>query len=155
MTTAMPETQIDWSKGLPLAAGPYFMGLYQPSPETTGFWEGVAAGELRLKQCKDCGKLWHPKRIVCTGCGSTNLDWKKAAGTGEVYSFSEVHHAPTPAFVNSVPYALGIVRLDEGVHLFTRFFAAPDTLKIGAQARVDFRVLELGQKMPVFLIGAT
>jgi uncharacterized protein len=154
MSTGMPETQIDWSNGLPLAAGPYFMGLYQPSPETVGFWEGVAVDELRVKHCKDCGKLWHPKRIVCTDCGSSNLDWKTAKGTGEIYSFSEVHHAPTPAFVKSVPYALGIIRLDEGVHLFTRFFAEPGSLKIGARARLNFRVLELGQKMPVFLVGA-
>lgn len=153
MSASMPDTQIDWSKGLPLAAGPYFMGLYQPSPETVGFWQGVAADELRLKKCGDCGKLWHPKRIVCTDCRSTNLDWKKSAGTGQVYSFSEIHHAPTPAFSSSVPYALGLVRLDEGVYLFTRFFAGPGTLAIGARARVDFRVLELGQKMPVFLIG--
>ena len=155
MTDAMPQTQIDWSKGLPLTAGPYFMGLYQPSPETVGFWQGVAAGELRLKLCRDCGKLWHPKRIVCTACGSSDLDWQKALGTGEIYSFSEVHRPPTPAFADSVPYALGIVRLDEGVHLFTRFFAVPGTLAIGARARVDFRLLELGQKMPVFLVDKT
>ena len=154
MTVAMPDTQIDWSKGVPLMAGPYFVGLYQPSPETVGFWQGVAANELRIKHCRDCGRLWHPKRIVCTECGSSNLDWRQAAGTGEVYSFTVVHRAPTPAFAGSVPYSLGLVRLDEGVHLFTRFFGEPDTLKIGARARVDFRVLELGQRMPVFLTGA-
>jgi uncharacterized OB-fold protein len=154
MSVTVPASQIDWSQGLPLAAGPYFMGLYQPSPETAGFWDGVKVGELRVKHCRDCGRLWHPKRIVCTECGSSNLDWKKAAGIGEIYSFSEVHHAPTPAFKDSVPYALGVIRLDEGVHLFTRFFAEPGSLKIGAWAKVDFRVLELGQLMPVFLVGA-
>jgi uncharacterized protein len=154
VTSAMPESQIDWSKGVPLMAGPYFVGLYQPSPETVGFWEGVAAGELRVKHCKDCGRLWHPKRIVCTECASTNLGWRRVTGNGEVYSFSEVHRAPTPAFADSVPYAIGLVKLDEGVHLFSRFFAPPGKLAIGARAEVDFRVLELGQKMPVFLVGA-
>ena len=153
--TALPDTQIDWSKGLPFMAGPYFVGLYQPSPETAGYWEGVAAGELRVKHCRNCNHLWHPKRIVCTQCGSDDLDWRTVAGTGEVYSFSEVHRAPTPAFAASVPYALGLIKLDEGVHLFTRFFAEPGTLAIGARAKVDFRVLELGQKMPVFVVGAS
>ena len=35
-------TRIDWSQGVPLMAGPYFLGLYQPSPETKDFWDGVA-----------------------------------------------------------------------------------------------------------------
>ena len=148
----MPDTQVDWSKGIPLMAGSYFVGLYQPSPETVGFWQGVSDDELHIKHCAACDKVWHPKRIVCTDCGSTDLGWRQAAGTGEVYSFSEVHRAPTPAFASSVPYALGLVRLDEGVHLFTRFFAEPGTLAIGARARVEFRVLELGQKMPVFVV---
>jgi uncharacterized protein len=153
--TGMPEGQIDWSTGLPFTAGPYFVGLYQPSPETVGFWEGVAGDELRLKHCTNCGHLWHPKRIVCTDCGSHDLDWVRSEGTGEIYSFSEVHRAPTPAFAASVPYALGLVRLDEGVHLFGRFFTDPGArLEIGARVRLDFRVLELGQKMPVFLVGA-
>ena len=151
--SGLPDTQIDWSKGIPLTAGSFFMGLYQPSPETVGFWDGVKNDELRIKHCRDCGSLWHPKRIVCTHCGSSDLDWQKAEGTGEVYSFSEVHRAPTPAFANSVPYALGLVRLAEGVHLFTRFFAEPGTLRIGVAATVEFRVLELGQKMPVFRVG--
>ncbi len=149
-----PDTQIDWSKGIPLTAGNYFMGLYQPSPETVGFWEGVAQDELRIKQCRDCGHLWHPKRIVCTDCGSSALGWRKAEGAGEVYSFSVVHRAPTPAFASSVPYSLGLVRLTEGVHLFTRFVAEPSALAIGVAATVDFMVLELGQKMPVFKVGA-
>lgn len=150
----MPDTQVDWSKGLPFMAGPYFVGLYQPSPETVGFWEGVAADELRLKRCTNCGHLWHPKRIVCTDCGESALDWVKASGSGDIYSFSEVHRAPTPAFASSVPYALGVVRLAEGVHLFSRLFAEPGTLEIGAPVKCEFRVLELGQKMPVFTVGA-
>jgi uncharacterized OB-fold protein len=151
--TGFPDTQIDWSKGVPLTAGNYFMGLYQPSPETVGFWDGVKDDELRIKHCRDCGSLWHPKRIVCTHCGSSALDWRKTAGTGEVYSFSVVHRAPTPAFAGSVPYALGMVRLAEGVHLFTRFTGDIAALKIGAAVTVDFKVLELGQKMPVFRVG--
>jgi len=150
--SAIPDTQIDWSKGLPFMAGPYFVGLYQPSPETAGFWDGVAADELRLKRCTACNRLWHPKRIVCTQCGASELAWLPVSGRGEIYSFSEVHRAPTPAFTASVPYAVGVVRLAEGVHLFTRLFADPGRLQIGAPVRCGFRVLELGQRMPIFIV---
>lgn len=153
--TALPDAQIDWAKGLPFMAGPYFVGLYQPSPETVGFWDGVSNDELRIKRCRSCNHLWHPKRIVCTDCGSDDLHWVRSEGKGEIYSFSEVHRAPTPAFATSVPYNLGLVRLDEGVHLFTRFFLEPGAqIAIGSRVVVDFRVLELGQRMPVFIVGA-
>lgn len=153
MSGASPGT-IDWAGGMALMAGPYFVGLYQPSPETAGFWEGVRADELRLKNCQRCARLFHPKRIVCTDCGSAELSWKPASGRGEVYSFSEIHRAPAPEFAAAVPYTVGVVALAEDVRLFTRFVAKPGPIAIGAPARVDFRILEQGQRMPVFLVGA-
>jgi len=153
LNEAVAVDQIDWSVGIPMTAGPYFVGLYQPSPETAGFWEGVTAGEIRLKECKSCGRLWHPKRIVCTHCSSTDMGWKKAAGTGEVYSFSEVHRTPSPVFEASAPYTVGVVRLDEGVHLFTRFVCEPGSLQIGTRVGAEFKRMESGQLMPVFVAG--
>lgn len=142
----------DWSRGLPLKAGAWFIGLYQPSPETTGFWDGVARRELRLKHCAACDRHWHPKRIVCTECGSAELTWQRVSGRGEVYSFSEVHRAPSPAFAGSVPYTVGLVKLAEGVHLFSRIEGG--SVAVGTQVGVDFRVLELGNLMPVFRVEA-
>jgi uncharacterized protein len=145
----------DWARGVPLTAGEWFIGLYQPSPETVGFWEAVERRQLALKWCPHCAKAFHPKRIVCTDCGAEDLGWRRASGRGAVYSFSEVHHAPSATFAGSVPYTVGVVRLEEGVHLFTRFIADPGArIAIDAPARVDFRVLEMGQRLPVFLVGA-
>ena len=88
--------------------------------------------------------------IVCTDCGSDALARKRASGRGEVYSFSEVHRAPGPAFAKGTPYVVGLVRLEEGVHLFTRFVDGP--VEIGTKVRVDFRKLELGNLMPIFRV---
>jgi uncharacterized OB-fold protein len=144
---------IDWAQGLPLTAGDYFLGIYQPSPETAGYWEGVARRELMLKWCPHCSVAFHPKRIVCTACGTTELGWRRSAGEGKVYSFSEVHHAPGEVFAASVPYTVGLVALEEGVHLFARLIPDPAPIAIDAPARLDFRVLEMGQLLPVFLVG--
>ena len=152
-TTTAGAGVTDWSRGVPLRAGDWFIGLYQPSPETAGFWQAVRRHELVLKWCAGCGKCFHPKRIVCTDCGSPDLTWRRASGRGTVYSFSEVHRAPSSDFAGSVPYTVGLVALEEGVHLFTRFVAEPGPVAIGAPARVDFRVLETGQLLPVFLVG--
>ncbi len=146
---------LDWSQGLPLTAGDYFIGIYQPSPETIGYWEGVKRRELMLKWCPRCAKAFHPKRIVCTDCGTTELTWKQASGRGKVYSFSEVHHAPSEAFAKSVPYAVGLVALEEGVHLFARLIPEGGPVAIDAPVRVDFRVLELGHLLPVFVVGGS
>jgi uncharacterized OB-fold protein len=144
---------INWSAGLQLTAGPYFLGLYQPSPETEGFWQGVKRRELLLKWCDDCKEAFHPKRIVCTHCGQSELTWKKSLGKGKVYSFSEVHHVADPSFKASVPYTIGLVKLDEGVHLLSRLISNSGPIAIDAPASVDFRVLEMGNLLPVFLIG--
>lgn len=144
---------LDWSGGLQLMAGPYPLGLYQPSPETKGYWEGVRNRELLLKYCSHCSTHFHPKRIVCTGCGSSALTWKRASGKATVYSFSEVHHAADPAFSATVPFTVGMVRLEEGVHLFTRLIPEPGPIAVDAPAKLDFRVLEKGYLVPVFLAG--
>lgn len=153
--TQTPMPDIDWSAGLPLTAGPYFIGLYQPSPETTDFWDGVKRHELLLKWCRHCEKPFHPKRIVCTDCGASDLTLKASSGRGRVYSFSEVHRAPAPEFAAATPYTIGLVALDEGVYLFTRFVPAPGPIAIDAPAELDFQVLEQGRLMPVFRVGAS
>ncbi|HWX47119.1 MAG TPA: OB-fold domain-containing protein [Roseomonas sp.] len=150
----MTGTPADWSHGMPLMAGDWFIGLYQPSPETVGYWEAVARRELVLKYSPAAGRWYHPKRIVCTETGSTALEWRRASGRGTVYSFSEVHRAPSAVFAGSVPYTVGLVALEEGVHLFTRFIADAGPIAIGAPARVDFQVLEGGTLLPVFRVGA-
>jgi uncharacterized OB-fold protein len=151
MSEASPA---DWSRGVPLKAGDWFIGLYQPSPETVGYWDAVRRRELVLKYSPAAGRWYHPKRIVCTETGSAELEWRRASGRGTVYSFSEVHRAPGPAFASAVPYTVGLVALEEGVHLFTRFIADPGPIAIGAPAQVDFQVLEGGVLLPVFRVGA-
>lgn len=140
----------DWSRGVPLTAGPWTLGIYQPSPETAGFWEGVARHELLIKRCRSCGRLHHPRRIVCTACQEADFEWRPSSGRGTVYTFSEIHRAVVPEFKSAVPYTVGIVRLEEGVHLFSRLFS-PSGVDIDDPVRVDFRVIESGQLLPVFL----
>ncbi len=142
----------DWTNGLQVRIGDHARGMAEGSPETTGYWDGVDADELRLKHCTECGRFLHPRRIMCSGCGLTNLEWKRVEGRGEVYTFSELHRATFPELTGSVPYFLGMVRLDEGVHLFARLFPAEgSSIQIGDRMRVDFRDLEVGGKFPVFV----
>ena len=144
---------MDWSQGQPLRVGDMFLGLYQPSPETTGFWDGVKRHELLLKVCNSCGKLHHPRRILCSGCGLSGLGWKRASGKGKVYAFSEIHRS-AGVFSKSTPYVVGIAELEEGIHLFSRFIAKNNAdVQIDRPVVVDFQVLEQGYLLPVFKLA--
>ncbi len=144
----------DWSRGRDVMVGDMFLGLYQPSPETTEYWRALGRRELLLKRCAACGATHHPRRMLCSRCTSTDLGWVPAKGRGTVYSFSEVHRAPSPAYAASVPYTLGLIELEEGVHFFCRILSEDGgRIAVGAAAALDFRVLEAGYLLPVFVVG--
>jgi hypothetical protein len=144
---------IDWSAGLPLNLGPFMIGLAETSPETEGYWEGVRRGELMIKRCGGCGRHLYPRRIFCPACTSDDLAWTRSAGSGEVYTFSTVYRAPSSDF--AVPYTNGIVRLDEGVHMFGRLVGKEhEAIAIGDRVNVDFREIRAGDgALPVYKVA--
>ena len=144
-------TPRDVGAGTPIHAGDRQLGLADPSPETQVYWDGVAAHELRVRSCDACGAKLHPRRLICPQCGAEDLTWRRATGTGHIYSVSTLHRAPSEAMRAALPYHLGIVELDEGVHLFTRIHS-PDGRepKIGMRVQVGFRRLESDADLPVF-----
>jgi uncharacterized OB-fold protein len=156
MTDQVAETPavMDWEHGTPMMVGPWMVGLADPSPETLEYWRGVAGDRLLLKQCGGCGRHHHPRRIFCYVCGSDVMNWVEATGTGEVYTYSVVHRAPTEAFQAETPYTVGILKLDEGVFFFSRFYTRGDAeVKIGAKAQVEFEDVSSFGKMPVFYVS--
>lgn len=123
---------------------------------TNAFWEGSDRQQLLIRRCKQCGAHLHPRRLICPVCGSETLSWVPASGRGIVYSVSTVYRPPSPAMRDAVPYHVGIVVLEEGVHLFTRFLtgdgAAPD---IDDPVAVRFVTQQDGRRLPAFELNAT
>lgn len=83
------------------------------------FWSGLARGELLTTRCRACGALGFPPRNLCRGCWGRELDWVPLRPRGRLYSFTRVHVAPE-AFRAEVPYAIGLIDLDDGVRLMCR-----------------------------------
>jgi hypothetical protein len=98
--------------------------LPAPTPETKHFWEGTAAGELRLQRCDGCGKNYFPPRPFCTACGSRSVSVFKASGKAVLWSYV-IHHRPVPGF--TPPYAIAVVQLDEGPRMMTNIVECPQT----------------------------
>ena len=122
-----------------------------PTPETQPFWDGCAAGELRLQRCAGCGRPYFYPRPVCPGCGSRDVEWFTASGRATLYSYV-INHRPAPGFEAEAPYAIAVVQLAEGPRMMTSVSgipATPDDLVLDMPLRVTF-VERGGMSLPVF-----
>lgn len=122
-----------------------------PDPATRPYWDAAQRGELKLPKCGDCGKFHFYPRTFCPHCGSAKLAWEASAGQGEIYTFTVVQRAPSPAFEAEVPYVVAVVALDEGPHLMSNIVnVAPDAVRVGQRVRVSFKPIGEGEALPVF-----
>jgi uncharacterized OB-fold protein len=92
----------------------------RPTEATTPFWEGLAAGEVRIPRCNACGGwVWYP-RLRCNHCLSDRLTWTAVPGTGTVHTFTVTRQPIHPAFADETPQVQAIVTLDGcGVRMTT------------------------------------
>lgn len=94
------------------------------TPEiVSDFRAALANGELHIQNCRDCGNpnMW--PRYACPHCQSENLGWVKSAGKGLLHSFCVLRQGAPEGFEDDLPYAIGVVKLDEGVQLLVRLEA--------------------------------
>jgi uncharacterized OB-fold protein len=111
-----------------------------PTPETQPYWDGCAAGELRIQRCLDCGKPYFYPRPVCPSCGSGRVEWFTASGQATLYSYV-INHRPAAGFEDDVPYAIAVVELTEGPRMMTSIRgvpATPEALVLDMPLRVAF-----------------
>ena len=101
------------------------------------FFEGTAAGELRIQRCGACGVLRHPPGPVCPECHAMAREWVVASGRGAVYSFVE-HHAPQiPG--KKLPLLIAVVELEEGMRMIGELRGVGrDDVAIGMPVQVGF-----------------
>jgi uncharacterized OB-fold protein len=105
------------------------------SHDTAFFWEGTAAGELRVQRCPACGTLRHPPGPMCPSCGADKQDWVIASGQGTVFSYVVHHHPPVPG--RSLPFVVALVELEEGVRMLGELLGVdPSDVEIGMPVEV-------------------
>jgi len=123
--------------GNPAAALPADVLRPVVSRDTAFFWDGTAAGELRIQRCGGCGALRHPPGPMCPACGAARPGYVVAAGTGEVYSYVVQHHPPVPG--KQLPIVVALVALPEGVRMVGELLGAdPERVHVGLPVRVEF-----------------
>ena len=118
-----------------------------PFPETTPYWQAAAQGKLLLKHCTACGAHHFYPRALCPFCCSDKTEWREAAGTGVIYSFSVTRRA-------EVPYAIAYVTLAEGPTMMSNIVDCDlDAIRIGQHVRLVFKPAENGQPVPMFTLA--
>ncbi|MGW0485069.1 Zn-ribbon domain-containing OB-fold protein [Nonomuraea sp. NPDC003214] len=112
----------------------------KPTPDTQPFWDGTAAGELRIQRCRTCERHYFYPRPSCPHCGSGAVEWVRASGRASLYSYV-INHRPAPGFEEGGPYAIAVVELEEGVRMMTNIVntgITPENLPLDLDLRVVF-----------------
>ena len=111
------------------------------------FRAGLSAGDLLVQHCQDCGKLNMWPRYACPHCQSEHLGWFKSAGRGSLHSFCVLRQGAPEGHEEDLPYAIGVVKLDEGVQLAVRLEPQSDGDWSGYQCddRVEFVAVDAAQ----------
>lgn len=91
--------------------------LPTPVGLTAEWYAHCARGELRFQRCEACRAWRHPPRHLCPACGGEGWSWEPATGCGTVFSWTVTHQALHPTFADSLPYAVLVVELEEGVRV--------------------------------------
>jgi len=111
------------------------------------FFEEAREGRLTGIRCGKCGELAIPPKEFCPSCQERNWTPVPLAGKGAITSFTVIRIAPRGRGAEA-PYAVAVVKLDEGVSLLGRIVDIPlDTLRTGLTVR--FRALVTGEQTAV------
>ena len=111
------------------------------------FFEEVRAGRLTGIRCGRCGELAIPPKEFCPTCQERDWTAVPLVGGGSIASFTIIRVAPRGRGAEA-PYAVAVVRLDEGVSLLGRIVDIPfESLRAGLPVR--FRPLVTGEQTAI------
>lgn len=97
----------------------YLKPLPKITDENAPFWVGLSRRELRLQRCGKCGNYRYPISPVCPRCLDSEFVWEPVSGRGRVFSYVVFHRAYHRGFAADVPYNVALVRLEEGIFMFS------------------------------------
>lgn len=108
-------------------------------PDFAPFWEGCAAGELRIPECENGHRFW-PPRPVCPACLAALAGWPAVAPEGALFTWTVVHRTRLAGFEERTPYVIALVTLRDlpSVRLLARCEVGSDGLEPGLELTLRF-----------------
>jgi uncharacterized protein len=117
-------------------------------PTSAPFWDGAERGELLVQRCHGCGAHQFYARPFCLACGADDPEWVSVSGAGTVYSAVCVRIPVVDDL--PVPYAVGLVELDEGPRLLAGLGAG---CEIGSRVVARWHERDDQPPVPRFVIA--
>jgi uncharacterized OB-fold protein len=115
------------------------------------FFAGARRGQLMVQKCAGCGALSFPAHEICSNCLSTRASWVPVSGRGEVYSYNVMHQVYHPGFAAEVPYAVVVVKLEEGPKVVSNLVGVgPREIRVGMPVEVTFEKVSDEVMLPKF-----
>ena len=115
------------------------------------FWEATKRGELLVQRCGECGSYRYPFSELCPRCLSSNTEWVKTSGRGEVYSWVVFHQPFHRGFANDLPYIVALVELEEGVRFLANIVGCPpEEVTVGMPVQAVFEKVTEEITLPKF-----
>lgn len=107
-------------------------------PVIENFYRFCSQRKLMGVKCKKCGDLICPPRGICRKCLSTTVEWMEFKGKGKLLTYTIIHFPPIQ-FQALAPYAVGILKLEQGPQLPGMIkHVKLEELRIGMDLQVDF-----------------
>jgi len=130
----------------------YKRPLPLPTPETQHFWDGCREGKLLLQRCRESGKAYFPPRPFSPFTGSRDVEVFEASGKATLFSYV-INHRPARGFEDIAPYAIAVVKLEEGVQMMTNIVdceQTPEALELDMPLEVVFEKVSDDISLPKF-----
>ncbi|MBR1301258.1 Zn-ribbon domain-containing OB-fold protein [Bradyrhizobium sp. AUGA SZCCT0042] len=125
-----------------------------PTAETAPYWRAALEGRLEIQYCRACARHQFYPRRFCTQCLSDQIDWVQASGRGRIYTYTICHVAAHPAFEARVPYAIGMIELEENVRLLAGIVDSDvEQLRVGVPVEVCFERISDDIALPMFRLS--
>jgi len=120
----------------------------QPPFTIEQFYKFLAEGKLMAGKCTNCGKIHLPPRPLCDNCYNQTFTWTPMPNKGALVTYTIIHVAPEQ-FQHLIPYAVGIVQLQNGAKLPGMITGVPNNkLKVGMNLTVDFTTCKTTKAWP-------
>jgi uncharacterized OB-fold protein len=105
-------------------------------------------------ECSTCGTNFFPRRKLCKNCRRKGkLKDVVYSGRGEIYSYTIIH-APPRGLEYRKPYALAIIKLEEGPLLTAQVVdCEPSEVSVGSKVKAVFRRIEVKSEESIIEYG--
>ena len=128
----------------------YHKPLPRIDEDSGPFWEAAKRHEFVIQKCRSCGSFYYPASI-CFKCDNPKMEWVKASGKGEIYTWTIFHQPYNRAFRDDLPYNVAIIKLDEGPFFLSNIVeCSNEDLRIGMAVQVVFEDVTDEVALPKF-----